>query len=331
MTAFAPCVVAVDGGGTQTRCVVAALDGAPLGRAAAGPSNLQRVGAAAVQRVLEEAIAAAARDAATPLDVRALCLALAGAARPDDVAALRAMVDTMRRRAEDRADTTLRWTLPPDGPVIVNDAVAALAGGTGDTVGVVAIAGTGSIVFGRNAAGQEARSGGWGYILGDEGSGYAIGLAGVRAVCRAADGRGPATLLTQRVCEAYDLAAPAGLVSLVYGGGWGPPEIAAVAPLVVRAAGDGDGDGDAVAQAILAGAAAELALAVRSVVRRLALDGAAFPLVTSGGVWAAAPGLVAAFTRAVHAFAPGAAVAPPRDEPVMGAVLLARRSLAPGG
>jgi N-acetylglucosamine kinase len=232
----------------------------------------------------------------------------------------------MRPPAGERVDTALRWTLPPEGPVIVNDAVAALAGGTGDTVGVVAVAGTGSIVFGRNAAGQEARSGGWGYILGDEGSGYAIGLAGLRAFCRAADGRGPATLLTQRVCEAYELAAPAGLVSLVYGGGWGPPEIAAVAPLVVGAA----GNGDAVAQAILADAGAELALAVQRVVRRLALDAAAFPLVISGGVWASAPSLVAAFTRAVHAFAPGAAVAPPREEPVMGAVMLARQSLAPG-
>ena len=73
--------------------------------------------------------------------------------------------------------------------------------------GIIIIAGTGSIVLGRDAVGTEARAGGWGPLLADDGSGYAIGLAGLRAVFRARDGWGPSTALTQALQEALSLTS----------------------------------------------------------------------------------------------------------------------------
>src|SRR5207247_10758037 len=117
--------------------------------------------------------------------------------------------------AQDTGD--FRWALDLDRVVIENDAVASLVGGIGRRVGVVTVAGTGSIAFGMNARGERRRAGGWGYLLGDEGSGYAIRLAGLRAVCRAHDGRGSATALTTLVGREYELASPPDPTARAYG------------------------------------------------------------------------------------------------------------------
>ena len=94
--------------------------------------------------------------------------------------------------------------------LVVNDALVALEAGAPGEPGVVIISGTGSIAYGRNAAGEAARSGGWGYVLGDEGSGYWIGRAALRAVLREADERGPKTALTPLLLEHFGVAAGAG-------------------------------------------------------------------------------------------------------------------------
>jgi N-acetylglucosamine kinase-like BadF-type ATPase len=100
--------------------------------------------------------------------------------------------------------------------VIANDALIALVAGVGSAPGVVLIAGTGSIAYGRNARNEAARAGGWGYVLGDEGSGYWIGRQALRAVVRASDGRGPQTSLTPLVLEHYGAAQASGLVHAIY-------------------------------------------------------------------------------------------------------------------
>ena len=100
--------------------------------------------------------------------------------------------------------------------VIANDAELVLAAGTPDGWGIALISGTGSIVFGRSPHGEMARAGGWGHILGDEGSGYAIGVEALRAVMRAFDGRGPATALTDAVLLHWSLKTPPDLVGRVY-------------------------------------------------------------------------------------------------------------------
>ena len=92
----------------------------------------------------------------------------------------------------------------------------ALVAGVGDEPGVVIVAGTGSIAYGRNARGEAARAGGWGYVLGDEGSGYWIGRLALRAVVRQADGRGAATALTPRMLAHFGVSRPQDLIHEVY-------------------------------------------------------------------------------------------------------------------
>jgi len=320
------CVVGVDGGGTKTDCVVArTVDGAPLARVAAGGANFQQLGVDETRRLLTEVVSqalhAATAHAGEGLEVTGLCLAFAGAARPEDLQALHAIASALEASLMVPA---VGWRLPDRGAVVVPDAVVALVGGTGVKVGVAVIAGTGSIAFGMNAAGEQRRAGGWGHVLGDEGSGYAMGRAALLAACRAADGRGPQTVLTDLILGHLNLAGSQHLVPLVYAR-WGErrvAEIAALTPLVGRAA----DNGDVVAIAIVNEAADELALSALAVIRGLALDQASFGVVTAGGAWHVSPRMASRFGEAVCAVAPLAQVGPPREEPVFGALLLARES-----
>ena len=313
-----PCVIGIDGGGTKTACEIARLDGAPLGQATGGPSNYQTIGREATRGVLGQVISAAVRAAgrAHGLDVQALCLAMAGVDRPADRAAVTEIATALTH------DGSLGVHWAPDVRIAIeNDAVASLVGGAGRMLGVVVVAGTGSIAFGMNASGERRRAGGWGHLLGDEGSGYAIGLAGLRAVARAHDGRAPATALTDLVLAALHLASPTDLIGLAYGR-WGVPDVAAIAPLVFRA----EADGDAVAAEIVEAAAAELALAGSAVIRGLCLEQEAFDVLTSGGAWQGSTRLRAGFAAAVATAAPRARVTAPREPPVRGAVLLALKA-----
>ncbi len=237
-----------------------------LGRGVAGPANPQAGGFPAAFRVIEEAVNAAFAGAGLERgEVGAVCLALAGAGRDED----------QRRLEEWAASHRLAKKR-----VLVHDALPVLAEGTPDGWGVAVIAGTGSLAFGRDAAGRTARSGGWGYLFGDEGSGYWIVLAALRAVVSAADGRGPATAMTERVLAALEISQPQQLVPAVYGRNLDRATLAGLAPLVVEAA----DAGDAVALEIVAAAATSLAQMGASVARQLDLADQPFPLALAGGV-----------------------------------------------
>jgi N-acetylmuramic acid 6-phosphate etherase len=246
-------VLGVDGGGSKTLALLADDREQVLGRGAGGSSNYQAVGPDAALSALDEAIGAACASAGMPLSaVGAACIGMAGADRPEDHALLRSWA---ARR------------LPAIPLSIVTDAQLVLAAGTPDNRGIALICGTGSIAYGEDAGGRRARAGGWGYLLGDEGSGYAIGQTGLRAVMRAFDGRGPRTALTQMILANWDLSTPNELVSRVYREALRPADIAALAPLV-EAAGAA---GDELATGILLQAGRELALAVQAVVHALDL------------------------------------------------------------
>jgi N-acetylglucosamine kinase-like BadF-type ATPase len=158
--------------------------------------------------------------------------------------------------------------------LVVNDALVALEAGAPSAPGVVLIAGTGSIAYGRNEHNQSARAGGWGYMLGDEGSGYWIGRAALRACLREADRRGPATQLTGLLLHYYGVARAQDLIAQVYHGNLRPAAIAALAQCVQGAFSDGDG----VAIGILRSAADQLESAALSVARRLELNRIGFPI-----------------------------------------------------
>jgi N-acetylglucosamine kinase-like BadF-type ATPase len=295
-------VLGIDAGGTKTVCQLAEGEGSILAEARGPGANLQAVGELQVEKVLHQVM----EEALTGRDVvpDAICLGIAGVDRPDDAAVVRAIMKRIGYKAR---------------VLVVNDALVALESGAPGQPGVVIISGTGSISYGRNAEGMAARSGGWGYVLGDEGSGYWIGRAALRAVLREADQRGKATELTPLLLNHFGVDRPQGLIHEVYHTNLRPAAIGALAQCVHEAF----ALGDEVAIGILRGAANELESAAISVARRLDLIGERFPFILAGGIFKAVPWLNEELSRRLPIVAPGSTVRLLDREPATGAVLLA--------
>jgi N-acetylglucosamine kinase-like BadF-type ATPase len=296
-------VLGIDAGGSKTVCVLADEQGETISESRGPGANLHSAGELAVEKVLHEVMEAAIGD--RPIVPAAICLGIAGVDREDESRTVRAI---MRRIASQSR------------VLVVNDALIALVAGAGDAAGIVIIAGTGAISYGRNAAGEAARAGGWGHMLGDEGSGYWIGRESVAAVMRSADGRGPATRLSGVILEHFKVADVSRLPRIVYDREEPRRQIAALGPIVQSVA----GLGDPVAQRILEGAAEELVLAAQSVASRLEMRGDAFTCFLAGGVFRVVPWLAAELSRRLVEVAPRCRVRALDQEPAMGAVWLAR-------
>ena len=178
--------------------------------------------------------------------------------------------------------------------IVVNDALVALVAGAGDAEGVVVVAGTGSIAYGRDASGRAARAGGWGYLLGDEGGGFWIGRAALMAVVRQFDGRGPVTLLTPMILEHLELSdAQRAHTRDLLPGRPPPHDRRHRRP---RAAGDGRARCDRRGNPDARGRGARIGC--RFGHRRLEMRGDAFPTVLAGGIFRGIPWLVDDVTRA---------------------------------
>ena len=255
-------LIGIDGGGSKTTAFVADVHGHVLGRGTAGPSNYHVIGVDAAYAALDTAVQAAL--ASIEGQPAALCIGMAGAGRTRD-------------RELFRAWAKARY---PGTPVtVVHDGQLALAAGTPDGWGIAVLCGTGSLVYSEDRHGTPARAGGWGYLLGDEGSGYAIGLAALRAVARAADGRSPQTALANAILAHWSLAKPQDLIAHVYAPSTQRADIAALAALVEAEA----AREDPVAHDILRDAGRELATMAKAVAGQLTLV-APIPCALAGSV-----------------------------------------------
>jgi N-acetylglucosamine kinase-like BadF-type ATPase len=268
-------ILGVDGGGTKTLALLGDLDGNVLGRGVSGASNYNAVGFEAACSALESAIHMARTE--YPGEISALCLGLAGAGRTEDL-------ERFQNWAVDKFPKTM--------VKVVNDAEILLLSAVPSGPALALICGTGSIVYARTVTGELIRAGGWGYLFGDEGSGYAIGLAALRAVMQAHDHRGSETLLSTLVLERYGLKTPPELVPTIYGSASPRSELATLSDLVEQAA----GRGDPVAIAILEESSRELAQAVAAVYPKLGTS--TVPLVITGGTILHGGYLKQAFNRA---------------------------------
>lgn len=271
-----PAFVGVDSGGTQTRAVIVDAHGRALGRGAAGGANPQSVGFEPAAAQVWAAAAQAAANAGLILPLTGAWCGLAGVDRPGDYAALAPRLGALAGAVRLTNDAELGLAALPDG------------------CGVCVIAGTGSIALGCDRRGTAARAGGWGHLLGDEGSGYDLSRQALRAVACAADGRGPATALTAAVLRAWRLDTPAALVDRLYPTAE-PASVATLAAVVCATA----AAGDAVARRIVAAGATALAGAVLAVAARLAWPGPV-PLALAGGVLCGQPAYRAAVVRRVR-------------------------------
>jgi N-acetylmuramic acid 6-phosphate etherase len=257
-------VIGIDGGGSTTVVLVATATEV-IGRGEAGPSNMQAVGVTRAFKAIEDAVAAAfAAAGRAPAMVRRAVLGLAGADRPQEQALVRSWAEQLGLATEIQ---------------VVNDAQLLLAAGTPDNWGIALVAGTGSIAFGRTKNGRLGRAGGWGYLLGDEGSAYALVMSALQEVVHSADGRAPPTVLTDRLLWAMGGQKPMDLIPAVYRGGWDRSALAGLAPIVLDAA----GQGDQIASRIAAHGAHQLALTVAAAAMRLNMPPDGVPLAMTGG------------------------------------------------
>jgi N-acetylglucosamine kinase-like BadF-type ATPase len=270
------------------------------------------------------AINAACQSANVDLNqVRMISAGLAGVQHPTHSRRMReALGGALNQKASQLAgQPTTRWR--GQDLMVSTDAEIALAGATDCQPGVVIISGTGSIAYGLNTSGQRARSGGWGPTMSDEGSGYDIGRHALSAVMASYDGRLPETVLTQRVCEYFQLDSPTELPKIVYGD---QREAIRLAPLS-RVVEDAAKEGDVVAQQILSGAAEELAKAVVAVIKRLKLQDEPFMVCYVGSVFKAGELILTPMRKLITKVAPRAELRPPLFPPAVGAVKLALKRI----
>lgn len=258
----------VDGGGTKTDAVLIDQNRKILGRGHAAGSNAAAVGPKTALANLTKAIKQAVKSHKNQ-KLKAT-LAIGG-------------VDSEKIRNNWQTIIVHHPFLSKlfqEPAQIVNDSVAALRSGTTDTNALVIIAGTGSICYGRNTQGKEAKSGGVGHLLADGGSAYAIGSAILKAVTKSLDGRGPKTSLADLLFAHLKINSLEKLVDTVYQKPWNKTDIAGVAPLAEKAA----GQNDQVAIKIITEAADELALMIKSVVQKLDLGNKQYTIVLTGSV-----------------------------------------------
>lgn len=247
------CVIGFDGGGTKTAAILADHKGNVLAEATGGPSNFQIIGVEqASHQLLSLLVQCCEKAGKSPMEVKAAVAGLTGAGRPGDQQRMRdAFLEHARREG-----------VSLNRVAIESDARVALEGSFKGGPGIILIAGTGSIAFGKTKEGEVFRVGGWGRILGDEGSGYAIGRDALNVVTRHIDGRGKETRLTKLVADRFGLKDQDTIISAVYRNNF---DVASVAPLVIEAAGLHDIE----AERILNRAAFELSEHVRSLTFKL--------------------------------------------------------------
>lgn len=294
----------VDGGQSGTTAVIGDAQGQILGWGSAGPCNHVSSDEARTKfvRVMSECLTQAAAQAG--LDARlsrwrfkSACLGMSGGLE-DKYALLRELIES-------------------DHTNITHDAAIALAGATAGAPGIIVIAGTGSIAFGRNASGETARAGGWGYIFGDEGGAFDITRQALRAVLREHEGWGGHTALTPALLEAAAAADANEMLHLFYTDAWPRARVADLARTVSRIA----QEGDPVALRLLHQAAQELALLALSVRRQLWSDGQPVTISWAGGVFESA--LLLERFRMLLSLEADSHCEPPQHGPAIGALLLA--------
>jgi len=296
----------IDGGGTKTHAVITDSSFRVIGQGFSGAANPLRAGLEEAVSHVEQAVSDACEQAGIELEeIDSACAAIAGINHPIHY-------HTMKDALDD--------ALQIAGLDLVTDARAALEGALDGKPGVVVIAGTGSIAMGINQTGRQARAGGFGPTLSDEGSGYDIARRALQAVVSAFDDRSQKTSLTELICSKLGVASPSDLPGVIYNSDSEPVDIAHLAELVDEAA----RSGDEVAREILAAAGRDLGRLAISVIEKLGLSALEFRVACVGSVFRSGEFVLAPLREAVLAAAPRAQIGPPLYSPAIGAAKLAK-------
>lgn len=297
--------IGIDGGGTKTALKLSDEKGDIVLSMEGGPCNINSMGKEAVAKMLKELLNDTLEEAKLSMeDIKVLCIGTAGVDRPSD----KAIMEDIIRAAGFTGKT-----------IITNDAVTALYGGVGGAEGVILISGTGSICYGRNSEGETKRAGGWGHLIGDEGSGYYIGINAINRIARAHDGVEERTVMSDLILEHLKLENASGLIEYVYRSGAGKSEIASLARLVDEAY----AQGDSIAEEILFKAAFELFLISKAVIDSLKLNSKKATLAVNGSVIEKNQCISSEFKRLMKRNYPLVEVVNMKNDAAYGAVLMA--------
>jgi glucosamine kinase len=294
----------IDGGGTKTSCVIGD-ETSVLGSGTAAGSNVIRLGEAKAREALAAAIGQACAAAnIKPTQIQRTCVGLAGAGRPE--------ISNLVRR--------LLAELVSGESEVVGDMVIALQAAFGSGAGVMVIAGTGSMAYGRDSSGNTLRAGGWGFSVFDEGSGHWIGRSAIAAIMRDYDENAEEeSVLLDNVKKSWALSTRE---QLVLAANASPsPDFSALLPAVLSAA----DSGDALARSILTQAGTELARLAKIVIRRLFSDGEKVLVAMSGGVFSNCALVRQVFYNSLRSEYPNCPVNSTMVEAVRGALELARK------
>lgn len=249
-------LIGMDGGGTKTKCVLTDINLNPIYETTGGASNFLVIGTETVSETILNLVNECASSQNISInDIDSIVLGTTGGGRRNDAELLEKKI----------FEDAKQKSIPINKFRVDSDARIALEGAFSGKAGSILIAGTGSIMFGKDDKGEIHRVGGFGRYIGDEGSGYRVGRKGLNAVARFMDGRAKSTKIADLLYQEFSISTSEQLITEVYRNNF---NIASVAPLVFEAA----ESGDKIAQRILEDEADELLLHITAMKTKLNVE-----------------------------------------------------------
>lgn len=298
-------VIGVDGGGTKTELVLIDMAGNYIGRARVGSSNYQAIGAEKLKQTMLEGFAELLKSTnVIDQKIDHIFLGLAGAGRESDRKEIKALFNNTEFQDKISVDS---------------DAIVALSGAFGTSPGIIIISGTGAICFGKNSEGRVVRSGGWGYLLGDEGSGYYIGRKAILAALKYFDGRGDKTSLRAALENHFKLPSIELIIPPIYQNKIDRVAIAELAPIVFEYA----NRGDSVAEDIIRGTGRELGKLAKAVAEKLKFSNEEIRVSLIGSIFKQKELLINDISKELYEISWNIEISDPLFEPQFGAALMA--------
>ncbi len=297
-------IIGIDGGGTKTKAILANERGEVLGEKEIGQSNYQIIGRENFRKLIIGLIDDLIKGSRIEKGkISKVSLGLAGVGREGEKKDVHSILKDVGFDS-----------------IVENDAVIALVGALGGKPGVVIISGTGSIALGKNEKNQIARAGGWGYILGDEGSGFYIGKNALIYALKEYDGRGEKTILTEMIRNYLKISNVEEVVPMIYSGTLTMADVSNLAKLVFEAG----RKKDRIANIILTEAGKELGLLAYAVIKRLKFKGKNIDIGLIGGIFKEKEYLL----KSIRSVIPyNINFKEPRFPPVVGALLMGLKNI----
>ncbi|MFA5803287.1 MAG: BadF/BadG/BcrA/BcrD ATPase family protein [Melioribacteraceae bacterium] len=302
-------LIGLDGGGTKTKCIITDFNLIPLYTCQGGPSNFLLIGTQQVSETIFSLIHESITYLKISLgDVASILIGTTGAGRQSDAEKLKA---DFIQYAQSKGYSFKSFNVDSDARI-------ALEGAFSSGIGLLLIAGTGSVIFGKDRNHKIHRVGGFGRLIGDEGSGNTIGRRGLNQVAKQFDGRGDKTLLTELLIRDFGITDSSQLITEVYRNNF---DTASFAPKVIEAA----QNGDKIANRILEEESDELLLHVKSINNMICEE--TLKLCLMGGTIATDNYYSAMFKKKIEVQLPNVKIVSAENPPEIGAAFMAKNML----